>query len=110
MSIPKDKNKKKAVASDGFVSNTLRVPLCPGCKGKGKLKPLFFEYDCGKCEGTGIDINDPIAIIKQQKELLAKARKVIVHQRQKIYTLTVGQQQQTSESIAKFYGKSNKTD
>ncbi|MFT7372591.1 MAG: DnaJ-class molecular chaperone [Oleiphilaceae bacterium] len=109
MSIPKDKNKKK-VPSDGFVSETLPVPLCPGCKGKGKVKPLFFELDCEQCQATGIDINDPIAIIKQQKGLLAEARKVIVRQRQKIYTLTVSEQQRTADSIAEFHGQSNKTD
>ena len=96
--------------SDKVTAEIAQVPRCKVCNGKGTVKPLFFDLECTECDGAGIDLSDPLAVIKLQKGLLAKAKQVIIHQRQSIYCLTVGDEQRTADNMNKFYAASKRID
>lgn len=93
------------------VANKLsKLPICKACNGRKTIKPMFFELECTDCCATGLDISDPLAIIRQQQVYLAKARAVIISQRNTIYGLTVDQGDQMAESMEKFYSTIKRMD
>ena len=85
----------------------MRVTACRVCRGLGTHRPMLHVIECMDCQGTGVDISDPISVIKQQQELLKKAKVVIVSQRRNIYALTVGPEQATADAMARFYKNSS---
>lgn len=86
------------------------LPKCQECNGNGTIKPLFHELECYACSGTGLDLSDPLAIIELQRELLGKAKAVIVHQRQSLYNLTVSEEQRTADNMSAFYAACKRID
>ena len=95
---------KEDCANAVNVANKLtKLPVCKTCNGRKTIKPLFFELDCQDCFATGLDISDPLTVIRQQQEYLKQARVVIIEQRNSIYCLTVTPDEQAGEMMDKFY-------
>ncbi|MDC5753571.1 hypothetical protein [Vibrio europaeus] len=88
------------------------LPVCWACNGEGVVKGLFGSSECFSCEGTGFDLADPIAIIKQQNEWLSWSRKTIIRQRRQLakHERPDGRtsEQKEADAVEEFY-KSSKT-
>lgn len=80
-----------------------RPPSCSSCQGKGTVKPMFYEYECDACYGTGIDISDPVAVIKWQKECLQWGRNEIQRLRRELYLATTTEDERLGHSVSRFY-------
>lgn len=86
------------------------LPICKHCKGKGTVKPMFYTLECPDCFGTGLDLKEPLALIRLQKKYLEQAKSLIVDLRKQLYEL--GLQDGESEQLAmdKFYRHAKRFD
>lgn len=51
---------------------------CKSCVGKGTVKPMYYEYDCTVCGGTGCDMSDVVTFAINQQEII-RAQTVLIN-------------------------------
>ncbi|WP_070964877.1 hypothetical protein [Vibrio sonorensis] len=89
------------------------LPICWACNGTGCVEGLFSKTECFNCEGTGLELSNPVKVIKQQREWLAWSKREIIRLRRlnaKLDTRT--KEQKEADAVGEFYSgaKLNKHD
>lgn len=95
---------------DSEYQNLKKLPVCKECCGTKKVATLFSQRDCDACFETGIDLSDPLAIVRLQQSLLEKAREIIVSQRKTIYDLAYTEEEKQALSMEQFYKSAKRFD
>lgn len=102
---------KEVLEISDLESNKLVViPICKKCFGKKTITPMFFEVDCLACYATGIDLSDPLAVIRLQQSFLEKAKEIIGFQRKSIYDLAYTDEEKQALTQEKFYKHAKRFD
>ncbi|WP_413113375.1 hypothetical protein [Thaumasiovibrio sp. DFM-14] len=97
---------------DSEVGLTDRPKTCKECRGRGVVKPMFFEFECPACYGTGYDLSDPIRLIKWQKLCMEWAKDRIGSLKKTLYLASTTVDEREADSMEAFYSDSkyNKND
>lgn len=89
--------------SDEAVDVLKRLPVCAECNGKKEIKPMFYWLECPRCYGTGLDLSNPLAVIRLQQEFLATAKTVIIEQRRTLYMNSSTEGERNADSVEGLY-------
>lgn len=73
-SQPENKAVVAAVTPANESGEITKPDNCYYCNGTGQHVGVFKTVECATCNGCGLDITDPIAVIKWQAKQLDKAR------------------------------------
>jgi hypothetical protein len=60
---------------------------CSECNGLGKVKGLFSAFDCAACDGVGLDMSEPITLIKWQQACMVWSKQQLLKHRAEIKSL-----------------------
>ncbi len=61
--------------------------LCPNCQGTGQVRGLFTLSECYLCEGVGLDMSNPVAVIRWQRSCMEWSKKQIMQHRAELHQL-----------------------
>lgn len=82
---------------------TARVPRCSECNGTGTVKPMFYEYDCPKCGGTGVQHDDVAQLVAVQQQMIRELQVVIEKQRADLFNYALSEEEKTAISMTAFW-------
>lgn len=77
--------------------------VCSNCKGKGVIKPMFYEFECDHCFGTGYDMSNPVKIIKWQKLCMSWSKEKVTKLRSDLYTASTNKRERMGDCMDAFY-------
>lgn len=88
---------------DREITLECKPSICTTCKGYGKIKPMFYWFECSDCHGTGYNLLDPISIIKWQKLCMSWSKEQINLLRHQLVMTTTTEEQRLERSIMNSY-------
>lgn len=86
-------------AAEQGISHLLR---CKACRGGGKVRPMFYVYDCDVCGGSGCNIKAKGVIVAQQT-LIRTQKTMITKLLHEIFMRALSQKEKEAISIEAFY-------
>jgi hypothetical protein len=79
------------------------LPMCKTCRGSGVVKPMFHEFECDRCVGSGRDLSEPLELIVGQQKLIGEAKAIQAVMLKHIYTHGISQAEKEAMSVTEFY-------
>lgn len=99
-------NKYKALRQDVHGAELMieRLPRCKKCNGKGVFKPMFHDYECPDCFGSGRDLEVFDKLVVGQQELIRHQKVIMSALLHEVYTTRLPEIEKLAVSMDDFYG------